>query len=132
MTTAPPSAPVLPVAAIAPAPRWGGRFSPVWLIPLLALAAAAYLLYQGLSSRGPLITIELPSGEGIAPGDAVTFRDVRVGEVDSVALSPTLDRVLVRARLARTAAGLAVEGTRFWVVRPEVSLSRVAGLETII
>jgi len=56
---------------------------------------------------------------------------VRVGEVRSVRVSSDLSKVIVDARLHSDAAGLAVEGTRFWIVRPEISAGRVAGLDTI-
>jgi paraquat-inducible protein B len=40
--------------------------------------------------------------------------------------------VLVEAELATHAQALAVEGTQFWVVKAEVSLQRVSGLETLL
>jgi len=103
-----------------------------WLIPLAALIFAAVLAYQAAANRGPTIAITFSSGAGIQPDDPVTYRDVEVGRVRSVSLSPDLRHVVVTVRLTPDAAPLATEGTAFWVVRPEVSLTRVSGLETLL
>ncbi|HYE02852.1 MAG TPA: MlaD family protein [Phycisphaerales bacterium] len=126
---APQTAPPTPPAAIV-GPR--GRFSWAWLLPVLALGVAAWLLYSGLAERGPLIEISFENGSGIRAGDPVSYRGVRIGEVETVSLAASLESVRVRARLDREASGVAVEGSRFWVVRPEVSLAGVTGLETLL
>jgi paraquat-inducible protein B len=55
-----------------------------------------------------------------------------VGEVMAVELSEDQQYVLVQARLRHSAASIAREGAIFWVVRPEVGLSNVAALGTVI
>jgi paraquat-inducible protein B len=57
---------------------------------------------------------------------------MRVGEVKAVRLSPDLSRVAVDARLRRDAAGLAAEGSQWWIVRPEISAGRVSGLDALL
>jgi paraquat-inducible protein B len=103
-----------------------------WLIPLVAALGAGTLAWQSLAQRGPLIRVEFDRGEGISPGDPVSFRGVRVGDVRAVRLSKDLSKVVVEARLREDASGIAVEGSTFWIVRPEISASRVAGLETLL
>jgi paraquat-inducible protein B len=103
-----------------------------WLIPIIAFAAALALTYQALSQRGPLIHVEFTSGEGIAPGDPVSFRGVRIGDVRAVTLSKDLAKVVVEARLRRDAEGIAAEGSQFWIVRPEITATRVSGLDTLL
>lgn len=103
-----------------------------WIVPIAAVIAAAVLAWQAWSQRGPLVWVEFERGEGIAAGDPVSYRGVRVGDVRAVTLSPDLKRIVVEARLRRDAAGLAVEGSRFWIVRPEISAGRVSGLETLL
>ncbi len=103
-----------------------------WIIPLVALAAAGAFGWQAWSQRGPLVNIEFVEGAGIAPGDPVSYRGVRVGDVKSVRLAPDLAHVRVAARLRRDAAGLAVEGSKWWIVRPEISAGRVAGLDALL
>lgn len=123
-----PSAPPPPTSSLHPTTR----LSLAWLVPIAALALALALAWQAYSARGSTIAITFASGAGLQPGDPVTYRSVEVGRVESVSLSPDLRHVIVHARLTPDAAALAREGTQFWIVRPEVSLTRVSGLETLL
>lgn len=104
----------------------------VWFIPLGALALALWLIARAWFASGIEIQIAFERGHGIAPGHAIRHRGIVVGEVEEVALNSTGDGVEVRARLRRDAAALARAGSRFWLVRPEIGLNRIAGLETIV
>jgi len=109
------------------------RVSSVWIVPVLALGVVGYLVWsQVMRDRGPLITIMFHDASGIEPGSEIVHRGVTVGVVRSMALSPDLLSVSVTAELRPDADGLAVVGTSFWIVRPEVSLERIAGLDTLV
>lgn len=109
------------------------RFSFVWLIPILALAGlAALLIHQLNRERGPVIEITFTQAEGLEPGADIVHRGIAVGVVREVMLTGDLAGVRVSAELHPHAADLAREGAQFWVVRPELSLSRIAGIETIL
>lgn len=109
------------------------RFPVVWVVPLAALMVAGYLVYERVQQAGPRITIRFKDGTGLRPGQSpITYRGVVVGKVRSISLAPELDTVLVEARLDRSAAGLAEEGSVFWIVRPEVGVANITGLGTII
>jgi paraquat-inducible protein B len=103
-----------------------------WLIPLLAALATGAFVFDAWRQRGPLVTISFAHGAGIGAGDPVMFRGVRIGEVARVATSADLSMIEVSARLHKDAAGLAVEGSRFWIVRPEISAGRVTGLDALL
>jgi len=103
-----------------------------WLIPLLAALATGAFVFDAWRHRGPLITISFSHGAGIGAGDPVMFRGVRIGEVARVATSADLSMIEVSARLHKDAAALAVEGSRFWIVRPEISAGRVTGLDALL
>jgi paraquat-inducible protein B len=108
-------------------------FSIVWLVPLVAAAVAAYLVYQRTAAVGPLITIRFPNVEGLKAGQSpVKHRGVSVGEVTALTLSADMQTAEVKVRLAKSAAGLARQGSRFWIVRPEVGVRSITGLGTII
>tara|TARA_R110002072_G_scaffold42064_10_gene117934 strand:+ start:74397 stop:75314 length:918 start_codon:yes stop_codon:yes gene_type:complete len=109
------------------------RVSFAWIVPLLALAAVAYVVWSQVNhERGMMVTIRFDQAQGIKPGGQLVHRGVPVGVVRSVALSEDLSGVEVQAELMPEAEGLARTGTKFWVVRARVSLSSVAGLETLI
>lgn len=108
------------------------RFSTTWLLTIAVIAVVAWAYRDGLEPRGSLITVRFPQAHGLAVGDALTHLGVRAGTVERVQLAPDLSGVEVQIRLADSASPLAVDGSKFWIVRPEVSLSRVANLETLV
>ncbi|MCC7388299.1 MAG: MCE family protein [Phycisphaerales bacterium] len=120
--------PTPPEARIAPARRW----SWAWLVPLGVLAVLGVLGVQASRDRPLAISIRFTEGSGLREGDPVSCKGVHVGEVRGVRLASDAQSVIVEVSLARSAANIAVEGSRFWVVRPEVSLRGVSGLEAIL
>ncbi len=126
MTECPESSP--PAAVIVRSRRW----SWAWLVPLVVVAGLVALAIQSSRERPIVVTIRFAEGSGVQPGDPVACRGVQVGEVREVRLAADAGSVIVEAALARSAAAIAVEGTRFWVVRPEVSLRGVSGLDAIL
>jgi hypothetical protein len=80
-------------------------FRLVWVVPVVALAVAGWLVFQHLRSIGPEISITFADGAGLRPGQTpLKYRGVAVGEVSGVELSPDQRHVVVRVRLARGAA----------------------------
>lgn len=124
-----PDAPALPTAAV----RRQRRLSIVWLVPLVAAAIAGWLAYDTITSRGPRITISFESAEGLEAGrTAIRYRDVEVGKVEAVELSPDLSRIVVTAQMVKGAGPYMTTGTRFWIVRPRVGAGGVSGLGTLL
>ncbi len=107
-------------------------FNPAWLVPLAVLAVVAAVAWQGFQNRGPRITIRFANADGARIGDAIVYRGLRVGTVRDLTLSPDRLQVSVIAELTKGGAPLATEGSRFWIARPEVSLQRISGLETLV
>lgn len=105
----------------------------VWLIPIIAALIGIALVYKTLSSQGPDIVIKFETASGIEAGKTqIKFRDVVVGTVSEIQLTPDRKGVLVKARLSKDAESLASSGTTFWVVKPRVGLGGVSGLSTIL
>jgi len=121
----------IPQATVVPPRRT--RISVVWIIPLLAAVVAIGIAVQRILSEGPTVTIIFKAAEGIEPGKTVVrYKDVNIGQVTAVRLTPDHSRVEVTAKMAKSAAGLMVEDARFWVVEPRVTLSGVSGLGTLL
>ena len=109
------------------------RFSVVWIIPVVAVGIAAWLVYRSVVEAGPQITITFYDGSGLkADATPIKYHGVECGTIESITLSKDLEHVIVGARLDQSAAGLAREGSIFWIVRPELSLAGVRGIETIV
>lgn len=108
-------------------------FSLVWVVPLVAIAVGGWMAFRELKNRGPEISIEFADGSGVAADKTLLeHKGVSVGTVTAVELKPGLDGVVVRVRLDRSAAALAREGAQFWIVHPEIGLSGIRGLDTLI
>jgi len=109
------------------------RFSLVWLLPVLALVVGGWLAYKTVAERGPTITIEFKTASGLEAGKTkVKFKDVDIGQVTAIDVTPDLDHVIATAELKHGADDYLNENTRFWVARPRVTASRVSGLETLL
>ena len=108
------------------------RPSPIWAIPAVADLIAGWLVWDTLSRRGPLVTVTFQSAEGLQAGQSrVRHRDVDVGLVEGIALSPDLGHVVMTVRMNREAAPLLAEGARFWVVKPRLFAGSLSGLGTL-
>ena len=135
MNTPEPEASVDPVEPVEPVLSRQNRLhlSLVWIVPLLALVIGVVLVVRSVTQSGPEILIEFRSAEGLEAGRTeVRFKEVVVGQVRRVRLSPSLKRVLVTVALDKSVASLAVEDTRFWVVRPRIGTAGVSGLATLV
>jgi paraquat-inducible protein B len=118
--------------AVAVAPKHA-RFSPIWIIPILAALVAIGIAWERIASEGPTITVTFKSAEGIEAGKTfVKYKDVNIGQVTAVRLADDLQSVEVTAKITKSAAELMVEDAKFWVVSPRISLSGVSGLSTLL
>jgi paraquat-inducible protein B len=109
------------------------RLSLIWLIPMVAAVIALWLGYKTLTERGPTITITFRSADGLESGKTrIMHKNVELGVVERVELSPDLSHVVVTARMQKWAEPELTTGTHFWVVRPRLSAAGVSGLETLV
>ena len=123
-----------PVAKIREAKQTSALFlaSKMWWMTGVCLLIALWLTWRAIPSQGPTIVIRFPEGHGLKSGDSVRHRGIDVGTVSEVVLSEDLSQVSATVILTPEAALLAHDGTRFWIVRPQLSLTGVSGLETAV
>lgn len=109
------------------------RFSIVWLIPLVTVAVAGWIGYRTISDEGPKIHITFETAEGLEAGKTkVMFKGIQVGTVQTIHANKDLSHIVVTAEMVKEAKSHLTEGTKFWVVRPQVSLERISGLGTLV
>jgi paraquat-inducible protein B len=108
-------------------------FRLVWVVPVVALGVAAWLVAQHMRSMGPEVSIRFADAGGIRVGQTpIQYRGVQIGEVTGVELAEDQKEAVVRARLHRSARRIASEGAMFWIVRPQIGLNQVTGLNTVL
>lgn len=115
--------------------RHGRRWLPslVWLIPLVAALVGLSLVIKAVLEQGPTITISFVSAEGLEAGKTrVKFKDVDIGVIKAIQLSPDRRRVITTVELDKAARSFAVSDSRFWVVKPRIGASGVSGLGTLL
>jgi paraquat-inducible protein B len=109
------------------------RLPLIWVVPVVAILVAAWMMASEWREHGPEVTVEFADGSGIEPGKTVLeHKGVPVGTVKAVELKEDLSGVLVKLRIHRSARGLMREGAQFWIVHPEIGFSGVRGLETLL
>lgn len=108
------------------------QISIVWFVPLVAILIGGWLVYKTLSEKGPTITVSFKSAEGLEAGKTkIKYKDVELGQVTEIRLTPDLSRVLVAAELVKEAEDFLSANTRFWIVRARVAAGQVTGLGTL-
>jgi len=130
-----PTPPVQPAdMVIAPAKRSFWRnLSYVWLVPLAALVVTLFIAWQSWAERGQRIEILFENAAGVTADETtLRYRDVNIGVVEDITFAPDLSSVVVTARIDRTVAASLPADAKFWIVRPEVSASRISGLSTVL
>ncbi len=108
-------------------------FSWVWLFPLGAAAIVIWLAWRNLADRGPAITISFRNVDGLQAGQTkIQHRNVDLGTVESLELTPDMTHVIVHARMTRQAKDHLTENTRFSIIAPHVGVGGISGLSTIV
>jgi paraquat-inducible protein B len=108
------------------------RLSLIWAIPVVTVIIGGWLAWRTLSERGPLITVTFETAEGLqADQSHVRHKDVDMGVVQKVGLTPDLRRVQVTVRMNREAEPLLTDKAQFWVVRPRFFAGSISGLQTL-
>ena len=109
------------------------RFSIIWIVPITAALIGAWLVYKAHAEKGPTVSITFSAAQGVEAGKTkVKYKDVVVGQVDSVILSDDLKDVTFTATLDKTLKGRLSENSRFWIVAPRLTGGTVTGLSTLL
>jgi len=105
----------------------------VWFFPLIAILITAYLLFNFFNQQGgPHIRISFEEASSIQAGKTrVRFRGVTIGVVKDITISDDNREAIAHIVLQRDSEHFAVEGSKFWIVKPKVGFEGVSGLETL-
>ena len=124
---------VTPPGQVRARTRRSRRVPIIWSIPLLAIAIGAWLAWDTLSKQGPTITVSFETAEGLQAGQSqLKYRDIVLGTVKSLDLTPDHSHVIVTISTTRQAETLLTKKTIFWVVKPRLFAGNISGLETLL
>ncbi|MGB0360545.1 MAG: intermembrane transport protein PqiB, partial [Endozoicomonas sp.] len=109
------------------------NLSAVWIIPIVALIAAGWMIYQYMSQQGPEIHLIVDTAEGVEPDKTlIKVRSVKVGVVTAVELSKDYGQIELTARMGSGTERMLRENSEFWMVKPRVGTQGITGLETLL
>jgi len=121
----------LPVAKTRPASNW----SAIWVLPLIALIIGGWLGWRAYNETGIEIQVRFESGEGIqANKTEVVYKGMSVGKVKRLKLDDEGDSkgVIATIEMNKDVEQYLKTSTRFWLVKPSVTLAGITGLETLV
>ncbi|ENA0608383.1 MCE family protein [Enterobacter bugandensis] len=109
------------------------RISPFWLLPVIALLIAGWLIWTSYEDRGSTVTIDFQTADGIVAGRTpVRFQGVEVGTVQDISLGKGLNNIQVRVSIKSDMQDALRSETQFWLVTPKASLAGVSGLDALV
>ncbi|WGY46928.1 MlaD family protein [Vibrio sp. ABG19] len=107
--------------------------SPLWILPILTMILAGWLVLKAIHDAGDQIQIYFADAQGLVSGrTTIRYQGLEVGMVRDIKLSADLSNIYVEADIYPEATRLLSSETRFWLVKPTASLSGVSGLDALV
>lgn len=107
--------------------------SPLWLLPILTMVLAGWLVVKSIHDAGQRVQIYFSEAAGLVAGrTTIRYQGLEVGMVRDINLTEDLGSIYVDADIYPEAAKLLNDKTRFWLVKPTASLTGVSGLDALV
>ncbi|RJX72835.1 MCE family protein [Vibrio sinensis] len=107
--------------------------SPLWILPILTMILAGWLVFKAIHDAGQRIQIHFSDAQGLIAGrTTIRYQGLEVGMVRAINLSEDLESIYVEADIYPEATKLLSKNTRFWMVKPTASLSGISGLDALV
>jgi paraquat-inducible protein B len=104
-----------------------------WALPVAAAGLCCWFVFHDFVFAGPTITIYFQDAQGLQEQNSmVRYRGIKIGNIESLKIAGDGKTVAVKAKLDHSARDVARQGSLFWIVRPELKLGAVSGLQTIV
>lgn len=107
--------------------------SPLWLLPIVTIILAGWLVVGAINDAGERIQIHFSDAQGLIAGrTTIRYQGLEVGMVKDIKLADDLESIFVDADVYPEATKLLSDETRFWLVKPTASLSGISGLDALV
>ena len=104
-----------------------------WTLPIAAAVMCGWFVLHDFVFAGPTVTIYFQDAQGLQEQNSMLrYRGIKVGTITSLKLAGDRQTVAVKVKVDRAAANIAKQGAQFWIVRPQLRLGEVSGLQTIV
>jgi len=105
-----------------------------WLLPIVALLIAGWLVYKNVVEGDLEVTIHFNSASGLIEGKTeIKYQGMTMGVIDSYYLDQSdMKGIIATARIKRLAEPLLTDQSSLWLVKPEVNISGITGLDTLV
>lgn len=116
-------------------PKVSKRTGPsvVWIIPVITLIVGVWLIFKTQSEKGPQATITFKTADSIEVGKTkVKYKNVDIGLVEDVSFNEDFSHVVLSVQFDQGTEQFLKRNTRFWVVKPQLSMRGASGLDTLI
>ena len=108
-------------------------FSMVWLVPIIAGLVGIWLIFKTYVEKGTEIEISFKNGYSLEAGKTlIKYKDVSVGLVHTIIFSDDYSEVILKATINREVASLLKEDTRFWIVKPQLTIREISNVSTLV
>jgi paraquat-inducible protein B len=105
----------------------------IWVIPFITLLVGGWLIVKTLSEKGPSATISFKTAEGIEVDKTkVKYKNIDIGVVEQIKFSDDFSHTILTVEFIQGSEKFLKRSTRFWVVKPQLSLRGASGLSTLI
>ncbi len=118
-----------------PGPEMKSRrgISPIWVLPIVALLIAGWIVYKSVVDAGINVIITFDNAQGIEKGKTrVIYRGIPIGIVKDLSINKDFRSVNVLVEFVKEAEAHLKKNTQFWMVEPKISPRGISGLETIL
>ena len=114
-------------------PQKTSRFSMVWLIPIVTGLVGIWLIFKTYIEKGIEIEISFNNGYNLEEAKTrIKFKEVNIGLVHTITFSDDYSKVILKATINREAVSLLKEDTRFWVVKPQLTIREISNVSTLV
>ncbi|MFC3150430.1 intermembrane transport protein PqiB [Litoribrevibacter euphylliae] len=105
-----------------------------WLLPIIAVLIAGWLVYKNLVEGDIEIQVSLDSATGIVEGKTeLKYQGITIGILESYEIDISdFEGIEATLKVKRFAEPLLTESSQIWLVKPEVNFSGVSGLEALV
>ena len=91
------------------------------------------MIVKTLSEQGPRATISFKTAEGIEVGKTkIKYKNIDIGVVEKIKFSDDFSNTILTVDFMEGSEKFLRRSTRFWVVKPQLSLRGATGLSTLI